>query len=999
MRFGMQYGCPESACSTASLSTCATAAAKTAGGGGENLSDATSVTPAGRGLVDVTTLSSTPGTAWNSPFRGSNEFASFPNNMEVRADTVAVAHSDESSFIDQFHIPIKPGQDNDRKNHAQEPLAPQVGSSFSASSYKSFDEQQSGSNPCNRPSTNTGVPIDAPSFADGNFYPPLPAWNRSERDQSFVFGSCRSRSQSPNDPGEGFYNPSIYNSYGGGGGGYHGETCGSSSSWYNNYNYNSSYSTSNYYNGTHHHTTSTGCTYSHSKESHNNFPRVPVRIHNSGSNLTADHFNYFEMEDDSVDSGDATSPEDMDDPLIGRHYGGGPLQGLGGSTTSSGSRDEGRDCGGGGDEGRRIDGHHHGGGTAGQLLQGGGCPDLGRYHRPDHDPQGGPRSAACSSRGKRATCHGRSEHGWGYYCGPDRVLRKDSEDHATPAADTTGSRGKARTRDAYDVEARAREDGQLTDDRKRSKDLLSREQYDSSGQLSRRAGSTAASGRTSGGTGCAGETSRDGRRRRRRADKGRQCQSPSASVVGSGVEDDTSRRPLSEKIAQPGSHRGHRTSRSSRGTSQRTRGKGARGEQQQSARDSSRSRGANSRRGSASVGVKETLVMRDYRPGHEDRPEDCYTRASTTLQPPRAQPRSILKNTLHPADLAPGASATGASASATLEDNHVQTTSVEGGIKKRSSYNITNMDGSRGKTVRRCSHGSGSSSRERRDVRQKRSKNASPQDEERQRRGEEETYSRSSTRHKDKEGHNDGVCRYRKSSGGKTSSIKSSSASSRAAAHDASKSCVENRMGAAIGTERKLNHVAGGSGKKRTESCSTKSCSSSSSCSLASGKSKSYFSTSSGKKSSSTSSYIPPGSKVVGVQSIPPFVAFILGAAARFVATLTVYPVIRLKTLANIRKGNDQPSYLKLLLDTLRNDGVAGLYTGVQFELSRGVTQSAVMFLIVESLRSRVRNVITNADVVGSARGLAVAGVWLIFLRFLTGSGTSVVKRLLNIKG
>ena len=39
------------------------------------------------------------------------------------------------------------------------------------------------------------------------------------------------------------------------------------------------------------------CSHSYSHESRNQFPRIPIRINESSSNLTADHFNYFDMEE------------------------------------------------------------------------------------------------------------------------------------------------------------------------------------------------------------------------------------------------------------------------------------------------------------------------------------------------------------------------------------------------------------------------------------------------------------------------------------------------------------------------------------------------------------------------------------------------------------------------------------------------------------------------------------------------------------------------------
>ena len=88
-------------------------------------------------------------------------------------------------------------------------------------------------------------------------------------------------------------------------------------------------------------------------------------------------------------------------------------------------------------------------------------------------------------------------------------------------------------------------------------------------------------------------------------------------------------------------------------------------------------------------------------------------------------------------------------------------------------------------------------------------------------------------------------------------------------------------------------------------------------------------------------------------ENLTPIRALGVGALARIIATTIVYPYIRMKTLVNTGSGTGV-GILKTLLDTLGNEGITGLYTGIIFEQFRGASQSAVMFLIMERLRALI---------------------------------------------
>lgn len=80
--------------------------------------------------------------------------------------------------------------------------------------------------------------------------------------------------------------------------------------------------------------------------------------------------------------------------------------------------------------------------------------------------------------------------------------------------------------------------------------------------------------------------------------------------------------------------------------------------------------------------------------------------------------------------------------------------------------------------------------------------------------------------------------------------------------------------------------------------------------------------------------------------------AFLLGAFARAVATCVVYPYARGKALSQAQLA---PTALEALREVLRREGPGGLYRGLFMELSRGVTQAAVMFMVMERVRAVVR--------------------------------------------
>lgn len=89
--------------------------------------------------------------------------------------------------------------------------------------------------------------------------------------------------------------------------------------------------------------------------------------------------------------------------------------------------------------------------------------------------------------------------------------------------------------------------------------------------------------------------------------------------------------------------------------------------------------------------------------------------------------------------------------------------------------------------------------------------------------------------------------------------------------------------------------------------------------------------------------------------------ALLLGGFARAIATICVYPYARCKALTQSQQA---PGALAALQKVLSDEGGLALYRGLSMEICRGATQSAVMFAVIERLRSAV-----EALVLGQANG------------------------------
>ncbi|TFJ85341.1 hypothetical protein NSK_003389 [Nannochloropsis salina CCMP1776] len=100
----------------------------------------------------------------------------------------------------------------------------------------------------------------------------------------------------------------------------------------------------------------------------------------------------------------------------------------------------------------------------------------------------------------------------------------------------------------------------------------------------------------------------------------------------------------------------------------------------------------------------------------------------------------------------------------------------------------------------------------------------------------------------------------------------------------------------------------------------------------------------------------------VPVRALSAWQAFLLGALSRALATLIIFPWIRVRKMLMAqgkgvregeeggREGGKEATVLFTLQKTLRDEGVPGLYRGMAPELTRGVLSAALMLMIKERL-------------------------------------------------
>ncbi|RHZ21695.1 hypothetical protein DYB26_000422 [Aphanomyces astaci] len=93
-------------------------------------------------------------------------------------------------------------------------------------------------------------------------------------------------------------------------------------------------------------------------------------------------------------------------------------------------------------------------------------------------------------------------------------------------------------------------------------------------------------------------------------------------------------------------------------------------------------------------------------------------------------------------------------------------------------------------------------------------------------------------------------------------------------------------------------------------------------------------------------------------KSLSAIEAFVLGAAARSLATLVVFPYIRAKVIVQAKAKADShekpQSMLEILQNLVRDEGYPSLYRGLAPELTKGALSSAFMLMVKEKIEAYV---------------------------------------------
>ena len=87
--------------------------------------------------------------------------------------------------------------------------------------------------------------------------------------------------------------------------------------------------------------------------------------------------------------------------------------------------------------------------------------------------------------------------------------------------------------------------------------------------------------------------------------------------------------------------------------------------------------------------------------------------------------------------------------------------------------------------------------------------------------------------------------------------------------------------------------------------------------------------------------------------------AFLLGLLAKFVATITTYPLIRAKVMLMV---TDEKSMLACLCRSYKEEGVHGLYKGCDWQLLHTILKSALMMMVKEKIEASTIRLIVGTS-------------------------------------
>ena len=87
--------------------------------------------------------------------------------------------------------------------------------------------------------------------------------------------------------------------------------------------------------------------------------------------------------------------------------------------------------------------------------------------------------------------------------------------------------------------------------------------------------------------------------------------------------------------------------------------------------------------------------------------------------------------------------------------------------------------------------------------------------------------------------------------------------------------------------------------------------------------------------------------------------AFVVGALSKAAATVITFPLIRTQTMQRTwdktHPGETSPSFLEVFPRVVKDEGLRGLYTGINTQIFKAVLNAALMLAIKEQIEGRVK--------------------------------------------
>ncbi|XP_021344927.1 peroxisomal membrane protein PMP34-like, partial [Mizuhopecten yessoensis] len=104
--------------------------------------------------------------------------------------------------------------------------------------------------------------------------------------------------------------------------------------------------------------------------------------------------------------------------------------------------------------------------------------------------------------------------------------------------------------------------------------------------------------------------------------------------------------------------------------------------------------------------------------------------------------------------------------------------------------------------------------------------------------------------------------------------------------------------------------------------------------------------------------------KLMKTKDLSGFLYFVIGAVAKATATITTYPlqVVQSRLRAGYNKEERSASILSSLKELIRQQGVKGLYKGMEAKLLQTVLTAAFMFMIYEKIAATIFSIMGRSQ-------------------------------------